>query len=71
MSVWWNFYLACKTLTSDLIFTTLLADSADDKLVIAYFFFPRKQDQKFQLLHEDSTLYVWEKSMLSANSCPA
>ena len=26
-------------------------------------FFSRKQDQTFQLLHEESTLFVWEKSI--------
>ena len=45
MSEWWNFYLECKTL----IFTTLLADSADDKLVIAYFFFPENRIRNFSL----------------------
>ena len=72
MSVWWIFYLACKTLTSDLIFTTLLAYSADDKLVIAYFFFSQKTGSEISAFAwRFNPLCLGKLNMLSVNSFPA
>ena len=58
-----NVIILLKFLPSmlNLIFTTPLANSADDKLVIVFFVFPRKQDLTFQFSYacmKNGTYYV-------------